>query len=50
MTSAEIEKLMQRLDEIFSKQEEYQNKFLDDKDKTAAASDIVSECVDLQGR
>ena len=50
MTSGQIEKLMQRLDEISSRQEEYQNKFLGDKDKTAAASDIVSESVDLQGR
>ena len=50
MTSGQIEKLMQRLDEISSRQEEYQNKFLGDKDKTAAASDFVSESVDLQGR
>ena len=40
---------MQKLDEI-SRQEEYQNKFLVDKNKTAAASDIVSEYVNLQGR
>ena len=40
---------MQRLDEI-SRQEEYRNKFLGEMDKTAAASDIVSESVDLQGR
>ena len=50
MTSGQIEKLMQRLDEISSRQEEYQNKFLGEKDKTAAASDIVSESVDLLGR
>ena len=49
MTFGQIEKLMQRSHEISSRQEEYQNKFLGDKDKTAAASDIVSECVDLQG-
>ena len=41
---------MQRLDEISSRQKEYQNNFFGDKDKTAAASDIVSESVDLQGR
>ena len=50
MTSGQIEKLMQRLDEMSSRQEEYHNKFLGEKDKTAAASDIVSESVDLQGR
>ena len=50
VTSGQIEKLMQRLDEMSSRQEEYHNKFLGEKDKTAAASDIVSESVDLQGR
>ena len=50
MTSGQIQTLMQRLDEISSRQEEYQNKFLDEKDKTAAVSDIVSESFDLQGR
>ena len=49
MTSEQIEKLMQRLDEISSTQKEYQNKFLGEKDKTVVASDVVSESVDLQG-
>ena len=47
MTSEQINQLMKRLDEISSRQEEYQVNYLSCKNKTAFA-DIVAESVDLQ--